>query len=411
LRNESEIIIDERGKESTLETADVVVVGAGANGISTAFHLARAGVKRVVVVERRYLGSGATGKSGALVRMHYTNEPEVRLAFYSLTYFQHWKEMVGGECGFQPLGLLVFTPPEYQAHLEANLAMMCRVGIKTQLISVEEAHELDPSLWLGDVRQVAYEPESGFADPNATISSLAQASTDLGVTFHFETEVTRVLHAGSRVQGVETTHGTILAPVVVIAAGAWANQLFAPLGIDLGLIPRQGRVTVFRWPFARSARHLTYIDKLHRLWARPIDSNCTLVGTESEPAEPGDPNHYSEAVPQDYIDLCRQQLSKRFPIMGESVMRGNWACMLMESPDSRPIIGPLEQYEGLYCMAGDSGTSFKTSPAIGKCLTELITQGRATTVDLTPFRATRFAEGKSWKDEYDYGLESGTISR
>jgi sarcosine oxidase subunit beta len=394
-----------------LETADVIVVGAGANGTSTAFHLAKAGVKRVVVVERRYLGSGATGKSGALVRMHYTNEPEVRLAFESLTYFQHWKEMVGGECGFQPLGLLVFTPPEYQAHLEANLAMMRRVGVKTQLISVEEAHELDPSLWLGDVTQVAYEPESGFADPNATISSLAQASMDMGVIFHFETEVTRVLHSGNRVQGVETTHGTILAPVVVIIAGAWANQLFVPLGIDLGLIPRQGRVTVFRWPGARTARHPTYIDKLNLMWARPIDGNCTLVGTESESAEPRDPNHYSEAVQQDYIDLCRQQLSKRFPIMQESVMRGNWACMLMESQDSRPIIGRLEQYEGLYCMAGDSGTSFKTSPAIGKCLTELITQGRATTVDLTPFRATRFAEGKPWRDEFDYGLESGTISR
>jgi glycine/D-amino acid oxidase-like deaminating enzyme len=93
-----------------METADVVVIGAGANGTSTAFHLAKAGVKRVVVVERQYLGSGATGKSGALVRMHYTNEPEVRLAFESLKYFQHWQDMVGGDCGFQPLGLLVFTP-------------------------------------------------------------------------------------------------------------------------------------------------------------------------------------------------------------------------------------------------------------------------------------------------------------
>src|SRR5437660_6482890 len=153
------------------------------------FHLARAGVQRVVVVERQYLGSGATGKSGALVRMHYTNEPEVRLAFESLKYFQHWKDMVGGECGFQPLGLLVFTPPEYPAHLEANLAMMRRVGVNTWTISPQEAQEFDPSLWTGDVTQVAYEPESGYADPNATIYSLARASADLGVTFQFETEV------------------------------------------------------------------------------------------------------------------------------------------------------------------------------------------------------------------------------
>src|SRR5438034_10960015 len=94
-------------------TADVVVIGAGANGTSTAFHLARVGVKRVVVVERQYLGSGATGKSGALVRMHYTNEPEVRLAFESLKYFQYWKDVVGGDGGFQTLVRLVLTSPAF----------------------------------------------------------------------------------------------------------------------------------------------------------------------------------------------------------------------------------------------------------------------------------------------------------
>jgi sarcosine oxidase subunit beta len=125
-----------------METADVVVIGAGANGTSTAFHLARAGVKRVVVVERQYLGSGATGKSGALVRMHYTNEPKVCLAFESLQYFQHWQDRMGGECGFQPPGLLVFTPPEYPTHLEANLAIMRRVGVKTRTIFPQEAQAL-----------------------------------------------------------------------------------------------------------------------------------------------------------------------------------------------------------------------------------------------------------------------------
>jgi sarcosine oxidase subunit beta len=394
-----------------METADVIVIGAGANGTSTAFHLAKAGVKRVAVVERQYLGSGATGKSGALVRMHYTNEPEVRLAFESLKYFQHWRDMVGGDCGFQPLGLLVFTPPEYAAHLEANLAMMRRVGVNTRTISPQEAQELDPALWTGDVTQVAYEPESGYADPNATIYALARASADMGVTFHFETEATKVLLDGDRVTGVETTKGILLAPVVIIIAGAWANHLFAPLHIDLGLVPRPGRVSIFRWPMERSSKHLTYIDKLHRMWARPIDGNCTLVGTEQMIAEAGDPNHYSEAVQQDYIMACREQLCQRFPIMRQSVVRGNWGCMLMDSPDSHPIIGRLEPYEGLFCMTGDSGTSFKTSPAIGKCLTELITKGRATTVDLFPFRATRFAEGKPWRDEFNYGQETGTISR
>jgi glycine/D-amino acid oxidase-like deaminating enzyme len=117
-----------------METADVVVVGAGANGTSTAYHLAKSGVQNVTVVERGHLAAGATGKSGALVRMHYTNEPETRLAVESFKYFESWSEVVGGDCGLQPVGLFVFTPPEHYADLEANVAMQ---------------REIDPSVCLG----------------------------------------------------------------------------------------------------------------------------------------------------------------------------------------------------------------------------------------------------------------------
>ena len=86
--------------------ADVIVVGGGVNGASTAFHLASRGVKNVLLLERRHLGAGATGKSGSLVRMHYTNEPESKLAFESLKIFRDFRNVVGGDCGFEPIGFL-----------------------------------------------------------------------------------------------------------------------------------------------------------------------------------------------------------------------------------------------------------------------------------------------------------------
>jgi sarcosine oxidase subunit beta len=183
--------------EDPLQTADVVVVGAGVNGLSTAFDLARAGVKRVVVVERRHLAAGATGKSGALVRMHYTNEPETRLAFESLTYFQHWGDLVGGECGFEPVGLLVFVPPAFRDHLEANVAMHHRIGVNARVISAAEAQQLDPSLDVLDVSHVGYEPDSGFADPNATAFGFARAALDGGVEIQLEPEGTQWLRESS----------------------------------------------------------------------------------------------------------------------------------------------------------------------------------------------------------------------
>lgn len=395
-----------------METADVVVVGAGVNGASTAFHLAQAGVKNVVVVERRHIAAGASGKSGALVRMHYTNEPETRLALTSLRYFQHWHDLVGGDCGFRPVGLLVFVPPEHLSHLQANVAMHRRVGVNASLITAAEARELDPSLYVDDVTHVAYEPESGYADPNETTYSFVRAAAGRGVRFMLETEVTEIRTAADRVTGVGTSRGPIASQAVIVVAGAWANRLFTPLGIDLGLVPVLGRIAIFRWAYERSPRHLTYIDYVNSTWARPIDGNCTLIGAhEPEGGPPDDPDHFSQAVTQDYIEFCRRKLVARFPVMRHSSVRGNWQCIMMRSPDSRPLIGRLPQYGGLYCMAGDSGTSFKTAPAIGKCLAELVTRGRAETVDLHPFRPTRFAEGAPWRDQYDYGLDRATIGR
>jgi sarcosine oxidase, subunit beta len=142
-----------------MRTADVIVIGAGINGVSTAFHLVQAGVRNVVVIERGYLGSGSTGKSGALVRTNYTNAAETQLAVESLTYFKQWEELVGGSCGYQPIGLLFFTKPDFHEQLEANVAMHHRLGVNTQIITASDAQELDPSLFVDDVTHVVYEPE------------------------------------------------------------------------------------------------------------------------------------------------------------------------------------------------------------------------------------------------------------
>src|SRR5207247_4005714 len=112
-----------------IRRADVIVIGGGANGTSTAFHLATRGVRSVLLLERRHLGSGATGKSGALVRMHYTNEAESRLALESLKIFRDFRNIVGGDCGFEPIGFLQIVPAGYEEALARNVARQQRLGI------------------------------------------------------------------------------------------------------------------------------------------------------------------------------------------------------------------------------------------------------------------------------------------
>jgi len=390
--------------------ADVIVVGGGVNGASTAFHLASRGVRNVLLLERRHLGAGATGKSGSLVRMHYTNEPESRLAFESLKIFRDFRNLVGGDCGFEAIGFLQIVPRGCEAALARNVARQQGLGIKTEAITPSRLTDLLPGCRIDDVGAAAWEPDSGFADPNATTFAFAAAAQRLGATIETGCEVTRVLTERGRVVGVETAQGRVDAPVVVLVPGAWAGPLLAPLGLDFGLVPHRIQITIFRWPAGFESRHCVVIDAVHQSWLRPEGTATTLIGVELG-AGHADPNSFDEGVDPEFVATCRKALAGRLPMMGAATMRGGWAGMIMMSADGRPIIDQIPSVAGLYCMLGDSGTSFKTSPAIGKCLAEWIVDGKPRTVDLTPFRSTRFAENQPWHDEDNYGGQGLTISR
>ena len=393
-----------------MTSADVVIIGGGVNGASVAFNLARLGVRRVVLLERRHLGAGASGKSGSLVRMHYTNEAESRLAWESLKVFRNFDAMVGGDCGFEAPGFVQIVDPAHADALRANVAMQQRLGIDTRLVSREELTEISPDLRVDDVGAAAYEPGSGFADPNATTFAFAAAARRLGATIETDCEALRIVTEGGRVAGVETSRGRVAAPVVVAVPGAWAGRLFDQLGLDFGLTPYRIQVSIFRWPEGFTRRHPAVIDSTRSAWIRPEGRAGTLIGVELG-AGHADPDKYDEGVDEAYVALCREALATRFPAFERSTMRGGWAGMIMMSPDGRPIIDQIPSVPGLFVMLGDSGTSFKTSPAIGRCLAEWIVKGQPETADLTRFRSTRFAEGQPWIDSTDYGIERPTISR
>jgi sarcosine oxidase subunit beta len=393
-----------------MATADVVVIGGGANGTSTAFHLASLGVTNVTLLERRQLAAGATGKSGALVRMHYTNEPETRLARASLDVFRDFERAVGGVCGFEPVGFVQIVPRGYEAALARNVARQQRLGVDTRVISQEDVAALLPGAVVDDIGAAAYEPGSGFADPSATAYAFAAAAERLGVTIQTHCEVTRIVAARDRVVAVETTRGRIDTPTVVVAPGAWGQRLLEPLGLDFALEPHRVQVSIFRWPPGWTRRHVAVIDMTSHAWYRPEGANATLIGVELGVGH-ASPDDFVEPVDQEYVALCRRKLSARLPSFADATMRGGWAGMIMMSPDGRPIIDQIPSVPGLYVMLGDSGTSFKTAPAIGRCLAEWIVHGKPRTVDLTPFRSTRFAEGAPWVDEDSYGGGWLTVSR
>jgi sarcosine oxidase subunit beta len=393
-----------------MRTVDVVVIGGGANGASTAFHLTTLGVRSVLLVERRHLAAGATGKSGALVRMHYTNEAESRLAHESLKVFRDFDAIVGGSCGFEAVGFVQLVGPEYRDALRRNVARQRALGIETREVSLEETRALLPGVDLAGVGAAAYEPGSGFADPSATTYAFAAAARRAGATIETRCEALRIVVDGGRVTAVETSAGPVATAAVVVAAGAWAQPLLQPLGLDWGLVPYRIQVAIFRWPAGFAHRHPAIIDATQKSWFRPEGAAGTLIGVELGAAH-GDPEKYDEPVDAAYVAGCRAALAARFPVFEDAPMRGGWAGMIMMSPDGRPVIERVPSIEGLWVMAGDSGTSFKTSPAIGRCLAEWVTGGAPVTADLSPFSSRRFAEGRPWQDADHYGRERLTVSR
>ena len=393
-----------------MRTADVVVIGGGANGASTAFHLTRLGVRDVLLMERRHLAAGATGKSGALVRMHYTNEAESRLALESLKVFRDFEAIVGGPCGFEAVGFVQLVGPDYRDALRRNVARQQRLGVDTREITLDETRALLPGIDLSGVGAVAYEPGSGFADPTATAYAFAAAARRAGATIQTHCEALRVLTDGGQVTAVETSAGRVATRAVVVAAGAWSQPLLTPLGLDWGLMPYRIQVAIFRWPAGFTHRHPAIIDATQQSWFRPEGAAATLIGVELGSAH-ADPETYDEPVDAAYVAGCRAALATRFPAFEDAPMRGGWAGMIMMSPDGRPVIERVSSIEGLWVMAGDSGTSFKTSPAIGRCLAEWITRGAPVTADLAPFSSRRFAEGRPWHDADHYGRERLTVSR
>ncbi|MEZ4521387.1 MAG: FAD-binding oxidoreductase [Thermomicrobiales bacterium] len=393
-----------------MATADVVVIGGGVNGASTAFNLARLGAGKVVLVERGQLGSGASGKSGALVRMHYTNPYESKLAFESRKIFQNWSDEVGGDCGWQQPGFVEVVAPGYEDDLAKNVSDQQEIGINTSIISNDDLQELFPEMYVEDIGAAAYEPESGWADPNATTYAFAQAAIALGAEIKTQCSVTSIVVQDGKVTGVQTTDGRIDTGTVVAAPGIGAGQLLDPLGLDLGLFPQRSKVALFRQPIGFRGHQPVVIDAINDAWMRADLGGLTLIGAESGSLR-GDANDFDQTIDNAYIEVARNALSNRFPIYRDAIMRGGWAGLYSMSPDHRPIIDQPEAVDGLYVMVGDSGSSFKTAPAIGRCLAEWIVNGEPQTADLSPFTVARFSGENPWLADSNYGRRGRTISR
>ncbi len=381
---------------------DVVIVGGGVFGTAIAFYLAGRRAGSVLLLEQTSIGAGATGWTSGIVRVHYTNPHEARLALASWRIFRDWKAQVGGDCGFVPTGFVRMVSVDQADRLARNVEMLRSLGADVTWIAADEIPNLQPYLSTEGLGGAAYEPHGGYAVGTDTASAFAAGAAARGARIQQGTAVRGLRVERDRVVGVETSDGFVAAGRVVLAAGPWSIGLLRAAGLELPLRTKLIRAGLVHNPAAMAAPNgfMTVLDESSGTYLKPDGHARTDIGLRYEWDVP--PSYETTAVPQEFLADGVAHLVRRVPAFEDAGLVQAWGAVDGYSADGAPIVGAAPGIDGLYLAIAASGTGFKISPAIGIGMAELLTIGRGETIDLAPFRATRFAEGARFGGATDY---------
>ncbi len=358
--------------------------------MSSAFHLAAAGVRDVLLLERRTLASGGTGRSVGIVRQLYPTRETSQMVVRSLGVFQRFREAVGGESGYVACGALIGVSAAMRPKLEATVALQRSVGVRAEVLEPSDLVRVEPRIDPENLGAILYEPDSGYGDPTAVTNGYADAARRSGVRIEQGVEVVAIRSAAGRVTGVDTASGErIDAPVVVNAAGLWSPAVAHLAGIALPIV-------VGRHPVFVVERDAFFGRPQGGSYARPETGGLTLTGslTDDETQHPMEPELLGADVGLDEATEVLERTGRAIPRLAEARYRRGWAGAFDITPDWMPILdeSPLR---GFWIAAGMSGHGFKLSPAVGEMMAALIT-GTAPPVDPAPFAFGRFdAKGPS----------------
>jgi sarcosine oxidase subunit beta len=371
---------------------EIVIIGGGVIGSSIAFHLASKGARDIVLLERDTIGSGETSKSGGFVQTHWDTLAEVRLIARSREMFANWREQVGGDCGFVRGGYLHVTGTEREPDVRRVHDMLVAQGYDSHWLDPRQLAEVQPLLNLDKLVGGAWEPSSGWADSVATTRSLAAAARERGADVREGVTALAVRHASGRITSVETSAGTLDCRVAILAAGPRTAALHAEPSIALPIKVERGQVGYFSRPRGLPEKEIGFYDEVSGVYTHPA-GDVNLVGRDrGSPFEHvTDPDQYKRDVDGKWVARAAMAFGYRFPALRESLLVRGVTGLYDFTPDGQPIIdGPIGGITGYYIAAGFSGVGFKSAPATGLGMAELVLSGKASTVDIGHLRLARF---------------------
>ena len=367
--------------------AEVVIVGGGVMGTSTAFHLAEAGVEGVVLLERDELGAGSTSKAAGGVRAQFSDALNIQLGARGLEAFERFGQRPGGEIDLQQCGyLFCLTTPEDLATFEAAVALQNELGVSSRMLSAAEAGALSPYLATDDLLGAAFHDRDGICSPDGVVQGYAAGARRLGAELRTGVTVTSIEADEAGVQAVLTSAGRITCGSVVLVAGAWSEALAATAGVHLPVTPLRRQIVVTepladRWPTPMT------IDAASTFYFHR-EGPGMLMGLSYEDEEPG----FDLSVDDAWLPTLLAAIERRAPGLSDVGIAHRWAGLYEDSPDHNALIGEAADRPGFFYATGFSGHGFLQGPAVGEVLRDLWL-GREPFVAVGPLSADRFQVG------------------
>lgn len=370
--------------------ADAVIIGGGISGVSIAWHLARKGMKNIILLERNTLASGATGRCGAGIRTQWGAKLNCLLTKYSVEFFEKGNDLLeyNRDIEFKQSGYLIVAGTEAEnEQFKKNVVLQNKLGIPSRYLSPAEAKDIIPIMDESKILGATFCALDGHLNPFHTTIAFAEAAKRLGVKIFKNTKATAIFQKNGAITGVDTRMGPIDTDIVVNAAGGWSKEVGHMAGIDIPVYSRRHQILV-----TEPLEHMMdpmYMGFSHNIYIQQVPHGSFLMG-RGDLNEPTDLRMTSSWKFME--DMCKTCVELLPPLAGANVVR-QWAGLYNMTQDAQPIYGPVEGLKGFYLAVGFSGHGFMLAPATGLLLSEMIL-GEELSLDVKGLDMGRFERGE-----------------